>query len=88
MLYFSAYSFPHHVRVRSIRAGLAFQLKERVGSELIARLEAAAVLAARPRLLAHPNIALLGGGSVHHHQLPIFSFLVCKHNSGPTVNIC
>jgi len=47
--------------VESIRAGLVFQLKEKVGSAEIEKLEHKLIKAAMERLDADPNIEIMGG---------------------------
>ena len=60
--------------IGSIRAGLAFDLKERMGSKTIASAENHHTELALKRWGAHPNIQILG--SLTAPRLPIFSFLV------------
>lgn len=47
--------------VESIRAGLVFQMKEKVGSAAIEKLEHDLIQRAMQRLSANPNIEILGG---------------------------
>lgn len=58
----------------SIRAGLAFHLKQRVGAENIMALEQAHTALAHKLLDQHPRICLLGNPDAPH--LPILSFLI------------
>jgi len=65
--------------IESIRAGLAFQLKEAVGCETIASIERDFTERAISSLRDHPKIALLG--DLDAERLPIVSFLV-RHDDG------
>ncbi|KAF1335938.1 tRNA 2-thiocytidine biosynthesis protein ttca, partial [Globisporangium splendens] len=58
----------------SIRLGLAFELKQRVGAARILEIEKQHVARVRGALGSNENIVLLGRSNVE--QLPIFSFLV------------
>jgi selenocysteine lyase/cysteine desulfurase len=60
--------------VQSIRAALAFLVKESVGTQTIERLESAMIRSAIARLRRHPRIELLGNLDVP--RLAILSFLV------------
>ncbi|TDH72116.1 hypothetical protein CCR75_003669 [Bremia lactucae] len=60
----------------SIRIGLAFELKQRVGATNITELERRIVLRVRESFQANENIVLLGRQDSSVTQLPIFSFLV------------
>jgi hypothetical protein len=60
--------------VQKVRASLAFWVKEHVGREAVALRERAYADAAMARLLANPNVEVLG--NVAARRLPIFSFLV------------
>ncbi|XP_065179640.1 uncharacterized protein LOC135810102 [Sycon ciliatum] len=59
----------------SIRAGLAFQLKEAVGTTAIMQREHDLLCRARTVLTSSPNITVLGNTD-SEQRLPIFSFLV------------
>ena len=65
--------------VDSIRAALAFQLKQAVGERTVLALEGSFTRRAIARLSSNPNIALLGDLSAP--RLPIVSFLV-RHPRG------
>lgn len=58
----------------SIRLGLAFELKQRIGASKIMAIEAQHVARVRAALGGNKNVVLLGRDDVA--QLPIFSFLV------------
>ncbi|GAB9473956.1 tRNA 2-thiocytidine biosynthesis protein ttca [Globisporangium polare] len=58
----------------SIRLGLAFELKQRIGPSNIMAIEKLHVQRVRSALGGHKSIALLGRDDVE--QLPIFSFLI------------
>ena len=60
--------------LQDIRAGLAFQLKEQVGQEVISLAEERAMQTAFDRLKNIPNLFLLGNNSLP--KVPIFSFVV------------
>ena len=60
--------------VQSIRAALAFLVKESVGTHTIERLESAMIRSAITRLQRHPRIELLG--NLGAPRLAILSFLV------------
>ncbi|WP_241003321.1 aminotransferase class V-fold PLP-dependent enzyme [Streptomyces sp. CB01881] len=60
--------------VESIRAGLAFEVKEAVGAELIHAREERAWQAVLDRWQDNPNIVILG--AMHVRRLPVVSFLV------------
>jgi len=67
--------------VGSIRAALAFEVKQSVGVDVIAAAEARVVAQLAPALAAHPRIRVMGpphqatgGGAAA--RLPIFSFLI------------
>ncbi|TKW00350.1 hypothetical protein SEVIR_8G103000v4 [Setaria viridis] len=60
--------------VQKVRASLAFWVKEHVGRDAVALRERAYADAAMARLLANPNVEVLG--NVTARRLPIFSFLV------------
>ncbi|KAI9366736.1 putative cysteine desulfurase [Zopfochytrium polystomum] len=64
----------------SIRLGLAIELKLRVGAARIAAIERDLVRRVRRSLAQNDHIVLLGhndpSAPEHHHQLPIFSFMV------------
>ncbi|MBP0448707.1 aminotransferase class V-fold PLP-dependent enzyme [Kitasatospora sp. RG8] len=60
--------------VESIRAGLAFEVKEAVGAELIHAREERAWQAVLDRWQRNPNIVILG--ATHVRRLPVVSFLV------------
>jgi selenocysteine lyase/cysteine desulfurase len=62
--------------IGSIRAGLAFQLKEAVGASTIRALEDSFVERAIERWSKHPNIEILG--DLCHERLSILSLLI-KH---------
>ncbi|XP_048585215.1 uncharacterized protein LOC5521527 isoform X3 [Nematostella vectensis] len=66
--------------VESIRAGLVFQLKESIGSDLIEAREEELCRKAFKIWKANPNISILGSSSAR--RLPIFSFLVYHPDSG------
>lgn len=58
----------------SIRLGLAFELKQRVGPANIMEIERRHVQRVRESLGANPNVVLLGRDGLD--QLPVFSFLI------------
>lgn len=58
----------------SIRLGLAFELKQRVGASRIMTIEQQHVRRVRAALGQHESVVLLGRAGVE--QLPIFSFLI------------
>ncbi|KAJ0393070.1 hypothetical protein ATCC90586_003415 [Pythium insidiosum] len=58
----------------SIRLGLAFELKQRVGAQQILELETRHVQRVRASLAASDKIVVLGRDDVE--QLPVFSFLI------------
>ncbi|TDH72003.1 hypothetical protein CCR75_003160 [Bremia lactucae] len=60
----------------SIRLGLAFALKQRIGAEKIMDLERRHVQRVRETLGNNPHILLLGRHSDNVEQLPIFSIMV------------
>jgi selenocysteine lyase/cysteine desulfurase len=60
--------------VESIRAGLVFQLKERVGPEIIRAKEESFIERAIERWRSHPNLEVLGNPDAH--RLSIVSFVV------------
>ncbi|CAH0490865.1 unnamed protein product [Peronospora farinosa] len=60
----------------SIRLGLAFELKQRVGTKNISTLERRNVLRVRESLLQNKSIVLLGRQDNEVEQIPVFSFLV------------
>ena len=60
--------------LQDIRAGLAFQLKEQIGQEVISLAEERAMQTAFDRLKKIPNLFLLGNNSLP--KVPIFSFVV------------
>ncbi|KAF8663549.1 hypothetical protein HU200_055361 [Digitaria exilis] len=60
--------------VQKVRASLAFWVKEHVGLDAITLRERAYAEAAMARLLANPNVKVLG--NVTARRLPIFSFLI------------
>lgn len=60
--------------IESIRAGLVFQLKEAVGTELIREREESFIRRAIAAWSAHPNIELLG--NLKAERLSILSFMV------------
>ncbi|KAJ8501119.1 hypothetical protein OPV22_011671 [Ensete ventricosum] len=66
--------------IQKIRAALAFWVKEYVGHDLITLREQAYTETALGRLLANPNIVVLGNTTVK--RLPIFSFLVFPSSLG------
>ncbi|RRT55787.1 hypothetical protein B296_00048221 [Ensete ventricosum] len=66
--------------IQKIRAALAFWVKEYVGHDLITLREQAYTETALGRLLANPNIVVLGNTTVK--RLPIFSFLVFPSSQG------
>ena len=65
--------------VESIRAGLVFQLKEAVGTNLIREREHAFIQRAIARWSGHPNLSILGKRDAW--RLSIVSFVV-KHDRG------
>lgn len=67
--------------VGAVRCGLAFQVKDSVGTDRIASAEHAAARRILPRLAAHANVVLLGppGDSP---RLPIASFLIAVPGAG------
>jgi selenocysteine lyase/cysteine desulfurase len=60
--------------IESIRAGLAFKLKDDIGTDEIEKRENAAVNYAFKELLPNPNVFILGNTKVH--RLAFFSFLI------------
>ncbi|CAH0476125.1 unnamed protein product [Peronospora belbahrii] len=60
----------------SIRLGLAFELKQRIGTKNISILERRNVLCVRESLLQNKDIVLLGHHGNEVEQIPVFSFLV------------
>ncbi|KAJ8524525.1 hypothetical protein ON010_g16592 [Phytophthora cinnamomi] len=60
----------------SIRLGLAFELKQRVGTKNIMTLERRNVQRVRESLQQNSNIVLLGRQDDSVEQIPVFSFLV------------
>ncbi|EGZ22019.1 hypothetical protein PHYSODRAFT_557789 [Phytophthora sojae] len=60
----------------SIRLGLAFELKQRVGTKTIMTLERRNVQCVRESLQQNSNIVLLGRQDDRVEQIPVFSFLV------------
>ncbi|RLN93738.1 hypothetical protein BBJ28_00014091 [Nothophytophthora sp. Chile5] len=60
----------------SIRLGLAFELKQRVGARNIMTLERSHVQRVRESLSRNDHIVLLGRQTAEMQQLPVFSFLV------------
>ncbi|OWZ00908.1 hypothetical protein PHMEG_00027801 [Phytophthora megakarya] len=60
----------------SIRLGLAFELKQRVGTKNIMTLERRNVQRVRESLQQNENIVLLGRQDSEVEQIPVFSFLV------------
>lgn len=60
--------------VESIRAGLVFQLKDKVGGNEIEKLEHHLIQAAMKRLSADPNIEILGGTDAE--RISIMSFQI------------
>ncbi|KAL8001726.1 putative aminotransferase class V domain, tRNA(Ile)-lysidine/2-thiocytidine synthase [Plasmopara halstedii] len=60
----------------SIRLGLCFELKQRVGTQNIMTIERRNVLRVREVFQQHANIVLLGRQDDRVEQLPVFSFLV------------
>ncbi|XP_062513772.1 uncharacterized protein LOC134189497 isoform X2 [Corticium candelabrum] len=66
--------------VGCIRAGLAFQLKEAIGTEIINRKDEELVKSAMSVLASHPNITVLGDSPAK--RLPIFSFLINHRETG------
>ncbi|KAI9914156.1 hypothetical protein PsorP6_006312 [Peronosclerospora sorghi] len=60
----------------SIRLGLAFELKQRVGTKNIMMLEQRHVRRVRESLLQNKHIVLLGKQNKNVEQIPVFSFLV------------
>jgi selenocysteine lyase/cysteine desulfurase len=60
--------------VQSIRAALAFLVKESVGTQTIERLESAMIRSAIARLRRHPRLELLG--NLNAPRLAILSFLI------------
>jgi selenocysteine lyase/cysteine desulfurase len=63
--------------IESIRAGLVFQLKNTIGSELIQKMEIEHFRFAKNRFEKYPNILILG--DLENDRIPVFSFLI-KHN--------
>ncbi|CAH1267774.1 Hypp3789 [Branchiostoma lanceolatum] len=66
--------------VESIRAGLVFQLKQAIGSDLIMRREQELCKKAFDFWLGNPNLVVLGSTEVK--RLPIMSFMVRHPQSG------
>ena len=66
--------------VQSIRAALAFLIKESVGVKIIARLETLMIRSAIDRLRRHPRIKLLG--NLDAPRLAILSFVVRTSDGG------
>ncbi|KAJ8036031.1 Cysteine desulfurase 1, chloroplastic [Holothuria leucospilota] len=66
--------------VESIRAGLAFRLKQAIGTDTIMAREYELVRMAVDRWKRNPNIVFLGGTETN--RLPIFSFVICHPKSG------
>jgi selenocysteine lyase/cysteine desulfurase/tRNA(Ile)-lysidine synthase TilS/MesJ len=64
--------------IGSIRAGLVFQLKEAIGYDVIRNRESWLLEKANSRLLANPNIVVLG--QTYLDRLPIMSFVVRAGN--------
>ncbi len=64
--------------IESIRAGLAFQLQQSVGTDVIEQLESDFVNRAITRWGTHPNIKILGTTEVE--RLSIISFLIIKND--------
>jgi len=64
--------------IGSIRAGLVFDLKQKIGNEIIETAERDFAKQALKRWGAHPNIQILGSNTAD--RLPIFSFLVKSNN--------
>ncbi|GJN06761.1 hypothetical protein PR202_ga24517 [Eleusine coracana subsp. coracana] len=64
--------------VQKVRASLAFWVKEHVGRDAVAIRERVYAEAAMARLLANPNVEMLGNNNTAAaaRRLPIFSFLV------------
>ncbi|MBL4616631.1 MAG: aminotransferase class V-fold PLP-dependent enzyme [Robiginitomaculum sp.] len=60
--------------IGSIRAGLVFDLKQKIGDDLIAAAEESLAKQALKHWVEHPNIQILGSQTAK--RLPIFSFLV------------
>ncbi|RLN50300.1 hypothetical protein BBJ29_008522 [Phytophthora kernoviae] len=60
----------------SVRLGLAFELKQRVGAKNIMTLERRNVQRVRESLRQNDHIVLLGRQSDEVEQIPVFSFLV------------
>ncbi|KAE9033548.1 hypothetical protein PR003_g3454 [Phytophthora rubi] len=60
----------------SIRLGLAFELKQRVGTKNIMTLERRNVQRVREALQQNSNVVLLGRQDDSVEQIPVFSFLV------------
>lgn len=60
--------------IGSIRLGMAFELKQRVGSDTIMKIEEHHLQTVRESLETNPNIVLLGRNNIE--KLPIFSFLI------------
>ncbi len=65
--------------VGSIRAGLVFDLKEKIGNALIASAKKALVKKTFSRWESDPNIKILGSETAA--RLPVFSFLI-RHGDG------
>ncbi len=65
--------------IDSIRAGLVFQLKEAVGTELIRELEESFTQRAIDRWARHPGLSILGNREVS--RLSIVSFVI-RHGDG------
>jgi len=66
--------------IGSIRAGLAFQLKEHIGTDTIRHYEERFTRQALDRWSAHPKIEILGDTS--RPRLPIIAFNIRGHTSG------
>ena len=63
--------------IGSIRAGLAFSVKDMVGTNLIAKREHSISKHVMQKLTAHPKMLVLG--SHENERLPTFSFMVKHH---------
>ncbi|XP_072020918.1 uncharacterized protein [Amphiura filiformis] len=70
--------------VESIRAGLTFQIKESVGTQLIEKREHELTKLAFQRWRTNPNLIFLG--STTAERLPIFAFLIVHPNSGKVLH--
>ncbi|KNC72488.1 hypothetical protein SARC_14955, partial [Sphaeroforma arctica JP610] len=64
--------------VESVRAGMAFQLKQAVSVPVIERCDERITNRVMAAFTSHPNIVVLG--STKAKRLPIFSLMI-KHNS-------